>query len=197
MRINFISRSTLPIIPAFLILASIASAHQPTGTLGGFSSGFTHPLFGLDHLLAMLAVGIWGAQIGGRSLWTMPVVFPLIMAVGGFFGAMGLPFPFVEVGIALSVVVLGGVIAFKLVPPEWVGYLIVGVFGLAHGHAHGTELPEAADAAAYGIGFVISTGLIHLAGIGIGTLAKKPWHGRFARACGAAISLVGVYILVG
>lgn len=175
---------------------SHAFAHQAGGTLGGFASGFTHPILGLDHMLAMLAVGIWGAQIGGRSLWTMPVTFPLIMALGGFLGAAGLPFPYVEIGIASSVIVLGAVIAFKLKPSEAISYVIIGAFALCHGHAHGTELPQAADGAAYGIGFVLATGLIHLAGIGVGAAAKRPWEGKLARACGACISMAGVYILL-
>jgi urease accessory protein len=185
------------LLAAMCLPAAQAFAHEGGGTLGGFASGFTHPLYGLDHMLAMLAVGIWGAQIGGRSVWTMPVAFPLIMAVGGFFGAMGVPFPFVELGIVLSVIGLGLAVAFALKPKEWIGVVAVGFFALFHGHAHGTELPAAADAVSYGVGFVVSTGLIHLAGIGIGFLANKGFHGKLTRAAGAAISLMGIYILVG
>jgi urease accessory protein len=182
---------------AFFFMHGVAGAHTGEGTLGGFVSGFKHPILGLDHLLAMLAVGIWGAQMGGRSVWTLPVTFPLVMAVGGFLGAAGVPFPFVEPGIALSVLGFGLVIALALKPVEWVALVGVGIFALLHGHAHGTELPEAADAVSYGIGFVVATGLIHLAGIGLGILAGSRFHGRITRACGAAISLVGVYFLIG
>ena len=152
---------------------------------------------GLDHLLAMLAVGIWGAQMGGRRIWVLPVVFPLIMAVGGFLGAAGAPFPFVEGAIALSVLALGAAIAFKLKPPEWIAIVLIGFFALAHGHAHGEELPQAADGAAYGIGFVLATGFIHLAGIGFGLLVGRQWHGRLSQACGAAMSLAGAFFLIG
>lgn len=172
-----------------------AFAHQITGTAGGLSAGFLHPLTGLDHMLAMLAVGIWGAQIGGRALWTLPVVFPMIMALGGFAGAAGMPLPYVEVGIALSVIGLGLAITFALKPAEWIGITAVGIFAVFHGHAHGTELPQAANAVAYGIGFVTATGLLHLAGIGVGLLIGKKLDGRVLRACGAAICLAGIYFL--
>lgn len=186
-----------PLLAALCLLPRAVFAHEETGTVGGFISGFTHPIFGLDHLLAMLAVGIWGAQIGGRSVWVMPVAFPLVMAMGGFLGAMGVPFPFVEAGIALSVLGLGLAVAFALKPKEWIGFAAVAFFAIFHGHAHGAELPDSANAAAYGIGFVIATGLIHLGGIGIGYLTELKLKGRITRACGAAISAAGAYFLLG
>lgn len=189
-------RRLLP--PATIALApTVVFAHTGVGTIGGFTSGFTHPILGLDHLLAMLAVGIWGAQIGGRSVWMLPVAFPLIMAVGGFLGASGVPFPFVETVIALSVIGLGLAIALALKPVESVSLAVIALFAVFHGHAHGAELPRSADPAAYGIGFVMATGLIHLTGIAFGMFVGSLARGRVARASGVAISLAGIYFLLG
>lgn len=172
-----------------------AAAHVIQGPLGGFSAGFEHPLFGLDHLLAMLAVGIWGAQMGGRRIWTLPVTFPLIMTLGGVAGMAGLPLTHVELGVALSVLALGLAIAFAWRPPEAVALLLVAVFAVFHGYAHGVELPNAADPAAYAAGFVIATGLIHLTGIGIGLLVGRLFDGWASRGLGMAIAAGGVYFL--
>ena len=172
-----------------------AEAHIVAGDLGGFSSGFRHPLFGLDHLLAMLAVGIWGAQMGGRRVWTLPVTFPLVMACGGIAGMAGLYLPDVELGIALSVLVLGLAIAFAWRPFEPVALLLIAVFAVFHGYAHGLELPDAVDPASYAAGFVIATGLIHVFGIGIGLLIGKLFDGWISRGLGAAIAAGGVYFL--
>jgi urease accessory protein len=185
-------------LPAALALAPTAAfAHTGTGAIGGFTSGFLHPILGLDHLLAMFAVGIWGTQIGGRSVWSLPVAFPMIMAIGGFLGASGVPFPFVERVIALSMIVLGAVIAMAFKPPEWVAIGIIAVFAIFHGHAHGAELPRSADPASYGIGFVLATGLIHLAGIVFGLFIGSRAPGRVARASGIAIALAGLWFLLG
>jgi len=167
------------------------------GPLGGFLSGFQHPVFGFDHLLAMFAVGVWGAQIGGRSVWELPVAFPLIMALGGALGIAGVPLPFTEVLIALSMIVLGSAIAAAWRPHAWASVSVVGLFAIFHGHAHGVELPGAADPVAYGIGFVLATGLIHVAGIGFGLLLGKAYNGRVSRFAGALIALCGVYFLAG
>ena len=167
------------------------------GPLGGFLSGFQHPVFGFDHLLAMFAVGVWGAQIGGRSVWELPVAFPLIMALGGALGIAGVPLPFTEVLIALSMIVLGSAIAAAWRPHAWASVSVVGLFAIFHGHAHGVVLPGAADPVAYGIGFVLATGLIHVAGIGFGLLLGKAYNGRVSRFAGALIALCGVYFLAG
>ncbi len=172
-----------------------ALAHQGKGVMGGFFSGFTHPIFGFDHLLAMLAVGIWGAQIGGKAVWELPVLFPMVMAFGGALGVAGVHIPFVEVVIALSVISLGGAIAVEAKPPEWFSLVLVGIFAVFHGYAHGLELPRAADPVSYGIGFVTATGLIHLAGIGFGLSLGALKKGRIARATGALFALVGVYFV--
>ena len=181
-------------VAAIVALAPVpALAHMESGPLGGFQSGFIHPIVGADHLLAMLAVGIWGAQMGGRNVWTLPVTFPLIMAAGGILGMSGIALPNVELGIALSVFVLGLAIAFAWKAPEWAALLLIAGFAVFHGHAHGTELPTAVDAASYAVGFVVATGLIHVIGIGIGLLLDRPWEGRLSQALGGVIAFIGVY----
>lgn len=179
-----------------LFLATAAFAHTD-GDAGGFVSGLSHPINGWDHVVAMVAVGLWGAFLGAPAIWLLPVVFPLVMAFGGALGVLGVPLPMVEAGIALSGVVLGMLIAFAVRAPLWVAAIIVGLFAVFHGHAHGTELPEAASPFAYGIGFVIATGLLHLAGIGFGFFAGSR-AGRLAvRAAGGVIAAVGGAFLFG
>jgi urease accessory protein len=180
-----------------LLLPATANAHTETGAIGGFLSGFTHPLTGLDHMVAMLAVGLWGAFLGQRAMWTLPVVFPVVMALGGAAGVLGMPLPAVETGIALSGVMLGLLVAFATKPPLWAAAIVVGFFGLFHGHAHGTELPNSANAIAYSIGFVVSTGLLHLCGIAIGLLVRWPWGRIAVRAGGGVIAGVGFGFLFG
>ncbi len=174
-----------------------ALAHLQDGALGGFQSGFTHPIVGFDHLLAMLAVGIWGAQMGGRSVWTLPVTFPLIMAAGGIVGISGFALPHVELGIALSVIVLGLAIAFAWKAQEWTALLLIATFAVFHGYAHGIELPQAVDPASYSIGFVVATGVIHVVGIGIGSLLARPWEGQLSRCLGGLIAVSGLYFAAG
>ena len=178
------------------VCAGAAEAHTAAGPLGGFLSGFQHPVFGFDHLLAMFAVGVWGAQIGCRSVWELPVAFPLIMAVGGALGIAGVPLPFTEILIALSMIVLGSAVAAAWRPMAWVSISLVGLFAIFHGHAHGVELPSAADPVAYGIGFVLATGLIHVAGIGFVLALGKAYGGRVSRLAGAFIALCGLYFLI-
>lgn len=177
------------------LLPSTASAHTEAGAVGGFLSGFKHPLTGLDHIVAMVAVGLWGAFLGGRAMWTLPVVFPVVMAMGGALGVMGVPMPGVETGIALSGVMLGAMVALAAKPPLWVAAVLVGIFAIFHGYAHGAELPEAANAMTFAIGFVISTGLLHLGGIAFGILTKWPWGRIAVRAAGVAIMLTGFAFL--
>lgn len=177
------------------MLPSAASAHSETGTVGGFVSGFQHPLTGLDHIVAMVAVGLWGAFLGGRAMWMLPVIFPVVMAFGGALGVLGIPLPSVETGIALSGIILGLMVTLAARPPLWVSALIVGFFAVFHGHAHGTELPAAANAMTFAMGFVISTGLLHLGGIAFGLLVKWPWGRVTVRAGGAMIAAVGFAFL--
>lgn len=173
-----------------------AMAHEASGVAGGFASGLLHPLAGPDHLVAMVAVGLWGAFLGRPALWLLPVVFPLVMAVGGAAGVLGLPLPAVEVGIALSAIALGAAVAFGWRAPLVLAAVIVAAFAIFHGHAHGTELPQAADPLAYSLGFVVSTGLLHLCGIAFGELTRWPWGAKAVKGLGALIALVGVVFLV-
>ncbi len=134
-----------------LVAPTMADAHVIQAGASGFQSGFEHPLTGPDHFLAMFAVGLWGAQMGGRSVWTLPVTFPLIMVMGGIVGILGIPLPGIETGIALSILALGLAIAFAWKPAEWVALLLIAVFAVCHGYAHGAELPKAADPADFAI----------------------------------------------
>src|SRR5215475_3555869 len=188
----------LPLLAAVLLVAlpAPALAHVTPGEIGGFADGFTDPLTGPDHLLAMFAVGVWGAQMGGRSVWALPVAFPLVMTIGGIAGMAGLVLPYVEIGIALSILVLGLAIACKWRPIEIVPLALIAIFALCHGYAHGIELPSAADPAAYAAGFVLATGTIHVAGIGVGLLLGKPMDGWLARGLGGVIAGGGVFYLL-
>jgi urease accessory protein len=187
----------LPPLAAFalLLLPALAQAHTEGAAAGsGFLTGFRHPLGGLDHVLAMLAVGMWGAQLGPPALWALPVAFPLVMALGGVAGILGLPIPPVELGITASVIVLGAMIALDRHPPLAVAALLVAFFAVFHGYAHGTELPGQTGAVAYSAGFVLATGLIHLTGIGIGLVVKLPHGLRLLRLGGTAIALTGLWL---
>ncbi|XYK81028.1 MAG: HupE/UreJ family protein [Labrenzia sp.] len=178
-------------------LAAPALAHTGHGYGGGFISGFAHPILGWDHVAAMVAVGLWGAFLGSPSIWILPIVFPLVMAFGAALGILGVPIPAVETGIALSAVVLGLMIALAVRAPIWVSAVLVGLFAIFHGYAHGTELPVSANVFAYAIGFVLATGMLHMIGIAFGLLVKWP-AGRIAvRSAGGVISLAGVAFLVG
>jgi urease accessory protein len=174
-----------------VLLASNAQAHSAADIGGGFVSGLLHPVLGWDHVAAMVAVGLWGAFLGSPALWLLPVVFPLVMAVGGALGLAGVDLPGVEIGIAASALVLGAMILLAARPPLWIAGLLVASFAIFHGHAHGTELPDAASPLAYSLGFVIATGLLHLSGIGFGLLVRWPLGRSAVRAAGAVIALAG------
>ena len=137
---------------------------------------------GADHVLAMVAVGLWGAQLGAPAIWVLPVAFPLVMAMGGMLGLLGVPIPGVEYGIAASAIVLGAAVAFEVRPALVVAALVVGCFAIFHGHAHGTELPPGQSALLYSMGFVIATGCLHAVGIGIGTVHRRTWGRHFCVA---------------
>ena len=178
------------------LLPLVAQAHEEVGIATGFASGFLHPLFGLDHVVAMVAVGLLGAIMGPPALWLLPVVFPLVMAFGGVLGVIGVPLPGIEVGIALSGIVLGLLVAFAVRPNVWIATILVGAFAIFHGHAHGTELPHATSPLAYGLGFVFATGMLHLSGIAIGLLFRWPAGALVVRMAGLVIAAVGVYFLL-
>lgn len=178
-----------------LMLALPAWAHEQAGQAAGFITGMLHPVSGLDHVLAMVAVGLWGAQLGAPAIWLLPVTFPLVMAFGGFLGLLGVPLPGVEIGIALSAILLGTMVATQSRPPLWLAAALVGFFAIFHGHAHGTELPAGESGLLYSIGFVMVTGLLHATGIAIGLIHR--WQkGRIAlRGAGAAVGAAGVFFL--
>lgn len=190
-RLKRARRVSPALILLLMLVPSIASAHTEAGNAGGFLSGFSHPLSGLDHIVAMVAVGLWGAFLGVRAMWTLPVVFPVVMALGGALGVVGVPLPGVEIGIALSGIILGLMVSFAAKPPLWVAAGIVGIFAIFHGHAHGEEMPASANAMTFAIGFVISTGLLHLCGIAFGLLVRWPWGRIAVRVGGGAIAAVG------
>ena len=181
------------LLPA--LLASPAALAHTGDVAGGFIGGLAHPVFGPDHVIAMVAVGLWGAFLGAPAIVILPIVFPLVMAAGGVLGILGVPLPGVEIGIAVSAVLLGMMVALAARPPLWIAAVMVGAFAIFHGHAHGAELPPGADALAYSAGFVIATGCLHLVGIGFGLLARWP-SGRLAvRTAGGAIAIAGLMFL--
>lgn len=191
------SWASLP-LAVLLALAPLTSAfaHTGTGVSVGLESGFLHPITGLDHLVAMVAVGLWGAQLGNPAIWVLPITFPLVMAFGGLLGLSGVPLPLTEPVVALSGIAFGLLIALHVRTPLWIAAVLVGIFAIFHGYAHGRELPTAANPIAYAVGFVSATGLLHLCGILIGLLVTWPNGARIVRACGAGIGCVGGYFFL-
>ena len=174
------------------VLVARLEAHVQSGQAAGFFTGLQHPISGLDHVLAMIAVGLWGAQLGSPAVWMLPVAFPMMMAFGGFIGLVGLPLPGVEIGIALSAILLGSVVARESRPSLGVAVLLVAFFAIFHGHAHGTELPKGQSGLTYSIGFVIATGCLHGVGIAVGLIHRWPAGKAALRAAGAIVALAGV-----
>ncbi len=191
------SARILSLVLFCFLIPSVASAHSQEGGVGGLVSGFLHPLTGLDHIVAMVAVGLWGAYLGAPAMWLLPVIFPMVMAFGGALGILGMPLPGTETGIALSGVLLGLAVAFAAKPPIWVAAVLVAVFAIFHGHAHGTELPHAANALTYAVGFVVATGLLHLSGIAFGLLTRYRWGTVLVRTGGGVIACIGFAFLFG
>jgi urease accessory protein len=189
-----ILQRTLPLL-LILLVPSLAQAHPgPPGHTHGFANGLLHPLTGLDHICAMIAVGLWAAQRGGRALWLVPLSFVSVMMIGGALGMGGAGVPYVEQGIAASVLVLGILIAAAVRLPLAASMGLVGLFALFHGYAHGAEMPATASGLEYGVGFVIATASLHLAGIGIGLAAKQFASANWIRFVGGAIAACGVYL---
>ena len=180
---------------AVCLWASPAFAHVQEGGAGGFLTGLVHPISGLDHVLAMVAVGLWGAQLGAPAIWMLPVAFPLVMAFGGMLGLIGVPLPGIEYGVAASAILLGAAVLFELRPPLAVAAALVAFFAIFHGHAHGTELPAGQSAMLYSLGFVTATGCLHALGIGIGTLHRWTWGQPLLRGAGAVVAAGGVAFL--
>ncbi len=189
------SQAVLPVLTLLALMPSGAPAHIVRGEAIGFVSGFGHPVSGLDHVIAMVAVGLWGAQLGAPAIWLLPVTFPLVMAFGGFLGLIGVPLPGSEIAIALSGVCLGAAVLGELKPPLWVAAALVGTFGLFHGYAHGAELPPGQDALLYSIGFVLATGMLHATGIAIGLVHRWRWGQWALRGAGAFVMCGGMFFL--
>jgi urease accessory protein len=185
----------LAVALAALALTQPAFAHEQVGVAGGLASGLLHPLTGMDHLIAMVAVGIWGAQLGAPAIWVLPITFPVVMAFGGVLGVLRIALPVPEAVIALSALVLGAAVAMRLRLPFAAAAVVVAVFAVFHGHAHGAELPSSANPLAYGVGFVVATGLLHLCGIMIGTLTRWPVGERLIQGLGVVIAALGCYFL--
>lgn len=184
------------ILLAFL-LPSVALAHTGVGDTHGFVHGFTHPVGGLDHVLAMMAAGLLAAHFGGRALWLVPASFVALMAVGGALGFADARLPFVEIGIALSVIVLGLMVAFRTQMPILTAASLAGFFAIFHGQAHGAELPEGASAFSYALGFMLATAALHAAGIALAiALGRLAGFGvRLAQAGGGAMAITGLLLL--
>ncbi len=175
--------------------AAPALAHDGATMGGGFMAGFAHPFSGPDHLLAMVAVGLWGAFLGRPLIVLFPVIFPCVMTFGAILGMLGTPMPPIELGIALSVFALGVAVACAWRAPRWLAVVAVGIFAVCHGYAHGRELPSMVDPVAFSLGFVFATGSLHVIGIAIGACAQTARGAVAVRVAGGAIALSGCYYL--
>ena len=187
------SRCLFAVVAA--LLAGPAGAHVEAGQVQGFFSGLAHPVSGLDHVLAMVAVGLWGAQLGVPALWLLPLSFPIVMALGGLLGLLGIPLPGVEIGIAASALLLGGAVMSGRRVPLAAALGLVCLFAIFHGHAHGAEMAAEASALWYSLGFMLATAALHASGIGIALAAKQDWARRGLRIGGALIAASGVWLL--
>ena len=168
-----------------------AYAHVGIGAASGWSHGLFHPFLGLDHLCAMLAVGLWAGQMGGRAVWLAPLTFVSVMALGGVLGVAAIPLPFIEGGILMSLLVLGVLIAAAIRLPLLVSLATVGLFALFHGYAHGAEMPHSASGLTYALGFMLSTAALHLTGIGMANWLGRTGRAQWLRLAGATIALFG------
>ena len=195
--INPSSKTIQNALVLLFVLASAqnAFAHIEGGQAAGFLTGLQHPWSGLDHILAMIAVGLWGAQLGRPAIWLLPIAFPMMMAAGAMMGLLGIPVPGVEIGIAFSAILLGVMVLAEVRPKIAVSMAMVGFFAIFHGHAHGTELPPGQSGLLYSMGFVIATGCLHGLGIALGLVKELP-AGRFAlRGAGSFIAVMGIFFL--
>lgn len=193
MGISVVSRVSM--LALLLGISTTVFAHAEHGAAAGFLTGLAHPMGGLDHVLAMVAVGLWGAVLGSPAIWLLPIAFPILMAFGGLMGLMGWPLPAVEAGIALSSVVLGAMVLFRVRLPVVIAMLMVGAFALFHGHAHGTELPEGGNAMLYSMGFVVGTGLLHTMGIAFGALNQYRLGDYAVQGAASGVLAGGLFFL--
>ena len=187
--------SRIVVATLLALVSAVASAHQESGQTAGFLAGLAHPVSGMDHVLAMIAVGLWGAVLGAPAIWVLPVAFPVVMAFGGLLGLLGFSLPGVEIGIAVSAIVLGAMVATEVRPPIALAAVIVAFFAIFHGHAHGRELPEGTSALLYSLGFVVATGLLHAVGIVLGVAHRWPAGRQLVRVAGGGVALAGLLFL--
>lgn len=192
-------RAAVTTFVIFFVLAPAAAlAHPGHDGAGGLVDGFVHPVTGIDHVLAMIAVGVLAALYGGRALWLVPMSFLAAMAAAGAIGMAGIPLQIVEAGIGLSIVVLGLMIAFQIKPPTLVAMVVVGFFALFHGYAHGSEMPNGIAGLSFAAGFLIATALLLSAGAGLGLLLqRRTLSRRLIQAGGGTMALVGIAVLAG
>ena len=184
-----------PALAVYLVLTPSAHAHVEGGQAVGFITGLQHPWSGLDHVLAMIAVGLWGAQLGNPAIWVLPITFPMVMSFGAMMGLLGIPLPGIEIGIAVSAILLGVMVLGEVKPKLIIAAIMVGVFAIFHGHAHGTELPAGQSGLLYSMGFVIATGILHGIGISIGLIHRWPVGKLVLRGAGAFIAAMGFFFL--
>lgn len=185
---------------AAMLLPTAALAHTGVHGASGFEHGFVHPVSGLDHILAMVMVGVFAYQLGGRALWLVPTTFVLVMTAGNVLGMAGVNVPFVETGIALSIIVLGVAVAFDVKAPTAAAMGVIGFFAIFHGHAHGAEMPGDAGGLAYAAGFMIATAMLHIVGIGIGLMIGRTgeqYSNVIARSAGGFAAVAGIGLLSG
>jgi len=180
-----------------IILPSLVFAHSGDGPHNGLLHGFVHPLTGLDHILAMGAVGLWAAQTGGRMIWLLPLIFVAVMGLGGLFGAIALSPVLAEYGIMLSLLILGLLIMRGKCLPRIISIMLISLFALCHGYAHGSEMPQSMPFLSYATGFMIATTLLHLCGIGVALLFRRLGGINWQRCAGIVVALYGGFLLVG
>ncbi|MCG8487262.1 MAG: HupE/UreJ family protein [Chromatiales bacterium] len=193
-----VSRLAISVLALCALLPGLALGHVESSVVGdgGFVSGLVHPVTGLDHVVAMVAVGLWGAILGAPAIWVLPIAFPLIMTVGAVLGILDVPVPAIGLGIAASAIVLGGMVSANARPPLAIAFLSIAFFAIYHGHPHGAALPDFGVPILYAAGFVVATGLLHVAGIAFGLLYRWPAGETAVRAMGAGIAAVGGYFLL-
>lgn len=192
---RYVNCARAPLALALVAASGAAFAHAESGQAAGFLAGLSHPISGLDHVLAMVAVGLWGAQLGAPAIWLLPVTFPMVMAFGGLLGLLGVPLPGVEIGIAASAILLGGAVMTDRRVPLAAAAALVGLFAVFHGHAHGTELPPGQSGLLYSLGFVAATGFLHAIGIAIGAIHRWPTGRVMLRLAGGGVGLAGLFFL--
>ncbi len=178
-----------------LLIPRLALAHTGVGPANGLASGFFHPLGGLDHVCAMISVGLWASQQKDRrAVWAVPLAFVSVMTAGAALGAAGVALPFAERGIVLSVLLLGVLVAAAARLPLAASVFVVALFAVCHGHVHGSEMPATVSGVGYGAGFVLATALLHAAGVGVGVATQKLSRPVVVRAAGAAVAACGVLL---